>query len=459
MMTVPRFFLITAALTLTTAWPATAGAQTPLTLDEALRLAVEHSESVAAARANETRAEADTRSVGSQKLPQVNLSASYSRTLASEFSNAFSNIGGGDDSSIDFGRLPFGQKNIYNLGFTFSQVVYAGGRISAQQKQADTAQRSTKLATSTTEAEVELDVTRAFFDAALGDRLVAIAQSTYDQAAATYEQTRLAFDAGRQPEFELLRAQVAREAQRPVVIRRTADRDVAYLRLRQLLELPAGTPLVLDADLESATLPPPAPFAAALTTARPASIDEHLAVQQTATTVALRESAVSVAHAERLPSVGLGSTFGRVGYPSSGAFPVAGDFRTNWSVAATLAVPLYTGGRLLAQEAGAKADLTQARAQLKQVRELAELDAATALQDLAAAQAVWEASASTVEQAERAYQIADLRNREGLSTQLELSDSRLSLQVAQATRALAARDVQVARARLALIPSLPLGTR
>ena len=87
------------------------------------------------------------------------------------------------------------------------------------------------------------------------------------------------------------------------------------------------------------------------------------------------------------------------------------------------------------------------------------MDDATAKQDLLAAQAVWEASASTVEQAERAYQIAELRNREGLSTQLELSDSRLSLQVAQATRAQAARDLQVARARVALAPSLPAGAR
>ena len=83
------------------------------------------------------------------------------------------------------------------------------------------------------------------------------------------------------------------------------------------------------------------------------------------------------------------------------------------------------------------------------------LDAATARQDLAPPKPCGKRAAGTVQQAERAYQIAELRNREGLSTQLELSDSRLSLQVAQANRAQAARDVQVARARVALLPSLP----
>ena len=77
--------------------------------------------------------------------------------------------------------------------------------------------------------------------------------------------------------------------------------------------------------------------------------------------------------------------------------------------------------------------------------------------ELIAARAAWEATAGTVQQATRAYEIADVRYRAGVSTQLELSDSRLLLQQADANRALAARDLQVARARVALLPELPLG--
>jgi outer membrane protein TolC len=62
-----------------------------------------------------------------------------------------------------------------------------------------------------------------------------------------------------------------------------------------------------------------------------------------------------------------------------------------------------------------------------------------------------------VEQAERAYSIAQVRYREGLSTQVELADSRLLLQQARANRSVAARDVQIAQARVALLPYLPLG--
>jgi outer membrane protein TolC len=229
--------------------------------------------------------------------------------------------------------------------------------------------------------------------------------------------------------------------------------------LRQLLELPASDVFIVDADLESDRLAPPEPLAAALaSTVEATSIDRN-GTRQAEALVRVREQGVTVAQAERKPSVNILSSFGRVGYPSDGFLPGVGDFRTNWTLGATMTIPVFTGFRLKADELAARADLAEAKARLEQSREVAELEAAAARQDLTAAEAVWQASAATIEQADRAYQIAELRYREGISTQLELQDSRLALQLAQANRAMAARDVQIARARLALLPNLPLGAR
>lgn len=484
--TIRRLTMPVLMLMLVLAAPAAAQSPTRLTLADALRLATDTSEALEVARAGEARADANRDSALGLRLPQVDFSGSYSRTLASEFSSAFGSGGppcapltvdpalplgdrvseleraatcGSLGPTFDLENLPFGQKNVYQLGLLFSQPLYAGGRIAGQRTLAEAGRRAASLATSLAQARVSLEVTQAFYDAALADRLVVIAESVYNQAAATYDQTRLSFDAGRQPEFELLRAQVARDNQRPVVIRRRADRDVAYVRLRQILELPAGAPLELDVNLEDAALAPPLPFADSLAISPTSDLASNLTVQQSETVVATREAAIAIARSARLPSVSLTSSLAGVGYPSSGVVPSFDDFRANWSVGATVQMSLFNGGRLRAGERAALADLTEAQAQLQQTREQAELDRATALQDLGAAQAVWEASAGTIQQAERAYQIAELRNREGLSTQLELADSRVQLELAQANRAQAARDVQVARARVALLPSLPAGVR
>jgi hypothetical protein len=65
-----------------------------------------------------------------------------------------------------------GSATPYRATFAFSQALYAGGRIDAQQTQAEFGRQSSAIITTSTEAQVALDVTRAFFDAALSDRLV-----------------------------------------------------------------------------------------------------------------------------------------------------------------------------------------------------------------------------------------------------------------------------------------------
>ena len=74
-------------------------------------------------------------------------------------------------------------------------------------------------------------------------------------------------------------------------------------------------------------------------------------------------------------------------------------------------MPILTGGRQRGDEQVARAELEQARLQLRQIEELAALDTRSAWAELLAARAAWEASAGTVQQATRAYEIADVRYR------------------------------------------------
>lgn len=455
----PRLLSIPVALGLLLV-PVLASAQTPtvLTLEEALRRAEAQSESLVIAAAGSSRAQADLKRTNSQRYPQISFSGGYDRTLASEFSGVFGNgsstgEGGGD---IDFSDLPFGQANAYRFTLSGSQLLYTAGRVDKQRQQADVGIRNAELTVAATRAIVQLEVTEAFYNVALSERLLGIAQSGYDQADAAYQQTRQSYDAGRQPEFEVLRAQVQRDNQRPVVIRARANRDRAMLRLRQLLELPADQPIELAVDLEAAELAAPAPFADAL-----AAVQQNLdlasrtSLAQAELGVRLRQLGIEIVRSAKRPTVSFVSQYSATNYPSS-VLPNLGRIRNNWTLGALVTMPVFAGFRIPAEEAAAKADLTEAEARLKQAREFAALQRSTALQDMEAARATWEATAGTIAQATRAYEIAELRFREGLSTQLELSDSRLALQSAQANRAQAARDLQLARVRVALLPDLPI---
>ena len=446
----------------------------PLTLEQILDLAESRSEAVRIARAGVARAGGELLRARSGLFPQLSASASYDRALASEFDGVFDNVaigGDGTDDPVDDGGLedlPFGRANTWRASLSLTQNIYTGGRIAAQQAIATAGREAAELGVSTARGQLLFEVTQAYYDAALSERLVTIADASLQQAGATLQQTQAGFDAGTQPEFEVLRARVARDNQTPQLIRSRVNRDVAFLRLKQLLELPADYELQLADALGDETQAPPAVFAARVAdiestqSSNPASytlqasaqLPDRTPVNEAAAAVRLREASLRLAEAERRPNVSLNSTYTRVAYPS-GVFPVFD--RTNWSVGASVTLPILTGGRQRGDEAVARAELDSAQAQLQQVQELSALDTRSAWAELLAARAAWEASAGTVQQANRAYEIADVRYRAGVSTQLELSDSRLLLQQAEANRAQAARDLQVARARVALLPNLPIG--
>jgi outer membrane protein len=467
----------------------TIGTRREISLDEAVRIAEAQSEAVRIARAGVQRAEGQQYQARSQRLPQLSGSASYTRTLASQFAVAApavdttkptpppapcdqylrdatatndERLAGLEDASrcalggnpfSSFGSLGFGAKNQYNLGLAFSQSLFAGGRIAAQNAVANAGRRSADIELTAQRAQLRLDVTQAYFDAALADRLVALAESSAVQTDNVLKQTRLARNVGNVSEFELLRAQVSSANQRPVVIQRQSDREVAYLTLKQLLNLPLDSALQLTTAVDDS-----AATNAALQnmgiTSDTAAID-RATVRQAALTIDAQRGLLRVAKGQRFPTLALTSQYGKVAFPLN-SFPQSGDFRTNWTIGLASQVPLFTGGRIKGDQMVAEANVRDAQARYDQLREFAALDSRVTINSLLQARAAWLASLGTAEQAARAYSIAEVRYKEGISTQIELNDSRILLEQAVTNRALAARNLQVARVKLALLPDLPL---
>lgn len=427
-----------------------------LSLADALGLAEQRSEPVGIARAGAERAAADERQARSALLPQLNASASYQRILRTQFSRFIQSAdSAGSDSTGQGNTLPFGQPNTWNLGLSLSQTVYDAA-VLGRNRSAAAAARASRLAVGGERARTLLDVATAYYDAALADRLLAIAESTLAQAERTLRDARLGEAAGVTSEFDRLRAEVARDNAKPPTLTRAVRRDQAYVRLKQLLDFPVDLPLELATSLDdepAGVLPP----TAADLTAGDTLPETRLPVRQAGEEVRAQEGLLDAARGEALPALVAGSDFARIGF---GAEPVPpwNSFVDDWNISVRLRVPLFTGGRLKGTRLAAEAGVQQSRLRLKLAQELAARDNRLIVSLLRAAEADLAATTGTVGQARRAYQIAELRFREGLSTQTELADARLQLQQAEANRAQAARELQVARLRVLLLPSLPLGT-
>lgn len=439
-------------------------------------------------------------------FPQLSLAGGYTRTLQTQYSALNRLFGGPADTAAgallqlcapfidslataaqrqaafnaaqscpnsftgtNFSSVGFGALNQYTIGLNFSQTLF-NGQVLAQNAAASSPRRAAEIEMRAQQAQVTYDVTQAYYDAALADRLVAIAESTLVESDRTFRQAQLGTRVGTQSDYDLLQSEVTRNNQAPIVIQRRGDRDIAYYRLKQLLKLPLDEPLVLTTDVEDTTAAPDGVHLASLgTTTGPGGVvvatdsipqpldtaaDQRSTVREQVETVKEEKALRQLAVAERLPSVTLTSQYQRVAYPIG--LPSLPDFLTNWAIGVGFTVPIFTGGHIKGDILVAQANLIEARARLQQTRELAALDARTAIANLREAEAQWRATEGTVSQATRAYQIAELRYREGISTQTELTDQRLAQQQALANRAQAARNLQVARIYLALIADLPL---
>ncbi len=499
-----RFTLSAAVLAIAPATPLSAQGGRSLTLDEALRIASAQSEAVRIAQAGVLRAQGLQVQARSQYLPQISGTATYTRTLKSQFEALRSSaptppptvppvpphdtttyytpctryLAGGSatetekiqglerfaacsasgSGGIDFSKVGFGSANQYSLGLTGSLTVYSGGRVQAQNRAAEAGRRSADVEVASQRAKLALDVTESYFDAVLADRLVAIAESSLTQTESVLKQTQIARQVGNQSEFDLLRAQVSRDNQMPQVINARTSRDLAYLKLKQLLNISYAEPVSLtttladDKSLVSLTASELQPATASPDT----SVDNRAPVRQVIEAMRVEEANLAGAKSEWLPTITLSSQYGRVAFPSSGA-PSWSNFLTNWTVAIGASLPLFTGGRTRGEKMVAEAGLRDAQARVDQTRELAALDARQAIAQLEQSQAALSSSMGTAEQAAKAYTIAEVRYREGISTQIELNDARILLEQASANRASAVRNLQVSRMRLALLKDLPLG--
>ena len=462
-----------------------------LSLQQAYVQAEVQSPSVRIARAQLERAHGQEWQARSQYLPQLNAQFLYTKTLASQFSalagapdnrplcQKFLPPAGATTSQrldtletavglatncraaggLDFSKAGFGAANQWQLGLAASVNLFTGGRVTAINRVASAGYRAAEFEVRSQRAQLAVNVAQAYFDAVLADRLLAIAESSLVQTEAVFRQVKLSNAVGNSAEFELLRAQVTRDNQRPQLIQRHADRDVARLRLKQVLNLAPADSFVLSTSPNDED---PAVLQSLLVSLGAATSDtstvSRTLVKQAAEAVSVQEDQFRVARSQQLPTVTLASSYGRVAFSQQDfQVPNLNSFLTNWTVSLTASLPLFTGGRIYGDEMVARASVTEAQARLDQARQGAAIDVRQTMAQLDQAVAAWQASAGTSEQAGKAYRIAEVRYREGISTQIELNDSRLLLQQTQANRASAARNLQLARLRVSLVRDLPLG--
>jgi outer membrane protein TolC len=440
-----------------------------LTLEQAVARATGQSQEMRLARAEVDLADAQVTAARSAALPQLDGSINYTRTFDSPFRTSGITVpdslrfepdtnaslmervryleeraptaGLGGIGSL-FGNLPFGQQNAYVAALTGTQTLFAGGRVGAALRIADEYRGAARLGLTEQVAEIELQTRSAYLRALLAQELERIAAAALEQAESFLAQERLRHEAGTASELSVLRADVALENLRPGLVEARNASALATLDLKRLVDLPLTQPLVLTTPLT-----PPSP--AELEEARVAPellLSQRAAVQAAERQVAIREQQVRIARAAYLPSVDLRVNYGRQVFPSQILDFSGQSWRTDFTAVVGVSVPVFSGFRAQAEVQQARIALDQERLRVAQLRENVQLQYEQALGEKQRAAADLAARQRTVDQAQRVHDLTVLRYDQGLATQLEVSDARLSLLQSRTNLAQAIADFYLAEA-------------
>ncbi len=333
--------------------------------------------------------------------------------------------------------------------FTATQILWSGGRVGAGLAAARNARGAARATRDESLADLALLVQSAYLEAVYAQAVQAIAEDALAQANAHLEQVTLFRKQGSRSEYDLLQAQVDAANQEPETVGARNAATQSLLQLRRLLDLPLDRPLVLLTPLAFAGGEVP------VLTAPSADGAARPALAGAEDMVRARREALRFEKAGRWPSLLASATVSHQAYPTDWA-PTRRDFVAAVDGSVKLQWPLFQGFRTFGTVQRASAELRQAEAERDRARKTVALQVEQSRQEVQRALATLVARRGTAALAQRAHHLATVRWRNGLSTQLEVSDARLRMQTAEVNEVAAVKDYRLALLQLERVTGRPL---
>lgn len=418
-----------------------AGAQAPIALKDAVRLALDKNKSVEASVAARNAAGTRVAEARSGFLPKVNYSESWTRSDNPVF--VFSSL----LTQNQFGTENFqigalNQPNFLNnfqSQLTVDQVLYGAGQTKHAIRSAELNEDIASEDGRKTQMEVIAGVIRAYYDALLSaDQLAATIQAMRSAEAdlARAENVRAA---GMSTDVDTLSIRVHLASVREQQIRREADVEVARAALNDAIGLPLDTPHALSSPL----VPLDAPEGS-LADREVSAMAQRPEARQAKFATSLAKTQVATARGNLLPQVTLHGAYeaDRQEFVTRG-----GD---NWLVSVGLRWNLFNGFGDKARIEESQFALTRSLAEEAHAGSAIRLQVHRAYADLHAATQRIEVAKAAVAEAEESLRITQNRYEAGISNVTDLLRTETTVLEARTRHLAAVRDQRIAAALLEL---------
>ncbi|MGH2435457.1 MAG: TolC family protein [bacterium] len=388
-------------------------------------------------------AEAQLAQARTGRLPQANVSVSYTRAQEQSGQTiSFPNPFGPTPPVISF-TLPPPNPNIYTARLALQYPLYSGGRIEAQIALAEANLNGARAVFARSQQQILFGAQQLYLQALLGGENVTAAQRALNQASEILRVANARVSTGAAPQFETLQAQVAVATAEQEVVRAHTSVATAQTSLNAALNQ------AQDASLEFTETLEPRPVSGTVADAIARALRDRPEIAELRSRIGAAQAGIELAQSGGRPNVNLSAGYD-VGNSGGNSPTTVGG----WSLTLGATLAIHDGGitRERIREAGLR--LEQLRVLEGATRQQVELDVRQAW--LALQQAAGELLAATkaVEQGREAARLASVRYQAGVGTQLELLSAQTSLAQAELGLASARFSQNLARIRLILATGL-----
>jgi outer membrane protein TolC len=284
---------------------------------------------------------------------------------------------------------------------------------------------------------VVLVVASLYLQAIAGSSRIDAAEAQVKTAQALYN---LAIDlktAGIVPGIEVLRAQVELQAQQQRLIFFRNQFDKQKLSLARAIGLPIEQQFRLASQIPYTPQPP-----ITVEEALQRAYRDRADYKSAQALVRAAESARQAAFAERLPSLSFDGNYGTIG-------PRIDNSHGTFTVAASLRIPVFQGGKVRADVLQASAQLQQRKDDLEDLRSRIDYEIRTAFLDLRAAGEQVKVATSSVTLANQQLEQARDRFKAGVANNIEVVQAQQAVATADENYISSLYSYNVAKASLA----------
>jgi outer membrane protein len=416
-------------------------AQGPLSLREAVQLALRDNQAITASKAEMRASEARTEEARAGWLPKLNYWESFARSDNPVF--VFSSLLEQHQFTAEnFNIGPLNRpdsSNNFQSQLTVDQPLYDAGQSRNAVKSADLSSRISGEEQKRTEMQVIAGIVKAYYSAVLATESLKTAEQALRSAEADLQRAQTVRAAGMSTDVDVLSIRVHLAAVTEQRIQRAAELEVAQSGLNDALGLALDTAHVLTTaltpldlpDLELASLEQDA------STVRPEARETQLVTD-------LAKTQADSARSALLPQVTFHAAFeaDRQDFINKGG--------ANWLASIGLKWNLFNGLGDKARMEESSHLLERARADQQRVDSAVRLEVRRAWADLRAAQQRIEVAKAAVAEAEESLRITQNRYQAGMSNVTDLLRNETAVLESRTRYLAAVHDQRIAAAMLDL---------